>query len=213
MTKLSKRIAQDRNVMQSKVITTQDDSDTIIQYLQDKTGNAILSKKLQEKLDRMHVCCDLIRQYYSRGKVVPMLKKQFALSDASAYRLFEETTYIFNVTQSSPKDFYLDMLLGEIKETKRKCLAGTKPDLRSAAACDKNMAMVIKEFGGSNISQLYEKLQVPVLQIGFFPELMNFELPENWQQMVDKLKKSKLRKNLMIDTAEDAEIVGDDATE
>ncbi len=169
--------------------TKQSDTDQLIHYLQ---GNSevILSPKLEELLKRYESCADLIKQWGSRHKVVPILMKRFGISTAQAYRDFSDCQEIFGSTPRSSKDFYLDILLGNITETRNKALL--KQDFKTVAACDKNMLFTIQEYFQDE-SIPWEKLQPQNIVMGWFPELSKVEIPDNWQEIVSKMVEKKKR--------------------
>lgn len=177
-----------------KALNTHSEVEQIIQYLQSGDKDVALSPDLEAILKRYTYCADLIKQYGTRLKVVKMMMTTYKYSQAQAYRDFENTSYVFGSTPRSSKDFYLDLLLGNIVETRTKALS--REDYKAAAACDKNMLAVLQEYFKDQ-SIPWEKVQPPNMIFGFFPELTNVVVPENWQDVISKLIS---KKNKVIDT-------------
>lgn len=195
-----------------KQLTTRSDTDEIIAYLQfdgDVEHAPRLSKKLKEKLKRLYRCGELIRVYGTRNKVCPMLEKEFGISRQAADRDFQQCQTVFGTTLKSSKDFWLDVLLGFMIESRNKAMV--KGDMRSVAQIEKNMKEAIKDLAGDEKSLPFDKVQPVQVQIGFFPELTKVKLPEDWEDQVKKLMKNKKKNNLdNADFIQDAEIVEED---
>jgi hypothetical protein len=191
-----------------KQLTTRSETDDIIAHLQ-FTGEPEkcpkLSKKLQDKLKRLYRCADLIKAYGSRLKVAPMLENEFGISRATAYRDFQDTQVIFGTTLKSSKDFWLDVLLGMMMESRTKAML--KNDFRSVAAIEKNMTEAIKKLAGDQKTLPFDQVQPVSVMIGFFPELTKVELPDNLEEQVAKLLKN--RKTKQFDDYQDAVIITD----
>jgi hypothetical protein len=190
-----------------KQLSTRSESDLIIQYLQDPTGEFQLTDALKQTLHRLSRCADLIKQWGSRQKVVPMLMHEFDIGQAQAYRDFGDCQEVFGSTPRNSRDFYLDILIGHISETRQKALA--KDDFKTAASCDKNMILVISEYF-KNETIDWNKVQMPSVLIGFFPELSNVVVPDDWRQQIDRLLAKKRNSSHL--PATDAEIISDDTT-
>lgn len=189
-----------------KLLTTHTDVDLIVQHLQGNI-NAQLSPALEEQLKRYEVCADLIKQWGSRHKVVPIMIKRFSISTAQAYRDFADCQEVFGSTPRSSRDFYLDILLGNITETRNKAIENK--DFKTAAACDRNMLLVVQEYFQDQ-SIPWEKVQPQNIMMGWFPELSKIKIPDNWQSLVDDLVKKKKRNTTALD-ATDAEELTDHA--
>lgn len=177
----------------NKVLTLHNsDLDTITQYLLGKLPRTELSPALEEYIDRMYCCSDLIRTYGSRLKVTPLLMEKYNISRPTAMQLFERTQYIFGSTAKSSQAFYVDILFEDIKKGMNKALnAG---DFRAYAQLTKQFADAIKEFTGSADALLYENFEMQQIVIGFFPEKFKVDLPENLEEHLEKLKKAKSKK-------------------
>jgi len=185
-------------------LTTHSDVDQLIAYYQDKTGNVVLSKKLEELDKRLHFAADLLRRYSSAFKIVPMLKKEFNYSQASAYRDLTAAEYFFGTTLSHNRDIRIDRLLDKTNELYKKAIA--KEDFRTAALVIREEKEIIVKLIGDRQLLPYDKILPPRIIIGFFPQIQNVQLPDNWEEIVERLKKAKLKKTLQFD---DAEIMDD----
>jgi len=190
----------------NKLLTTHNsDDDKLVAFLLGKLERTDLSPKLEEKLENMNVCADLIRKYGSRVKVTRILQTNHDISRATAYRLFDDTQRIFGVSQVHDQQFWVDVLLGSIMEDIR--LARTKQDFRAVASLTRVMKDTIKEFLGSADASLYERIQPPKPVLGFFPdELKNPDIPKDDDELkklireFKKKKKDKLYSELASDT-------------
>jgi len=186
-----------------KIITIHtSDDDLLIKHFRGKLERASLSTKLQEKADNMDACYQLIRKHVSRLKVIPLMLKLFkdsngeAISQATAYRIYDDTQRIFGETDIKNQKFWIDIELGEIEDDIRACRAIR--DYRSVAALRKLKAEYIINMGSGDAS-LYEKIQPPEFVIGFFPRSMKVALPKDKE--LKELVSEKLKK-----IAEDVEI-------
>ena len=188
-----------------KQLTTKTDNDKIIEFLLQDGDEIQLSKKLQEKLERMDTCRDLIRKYGSRTRVANILINNFKISRAQAYRLFQDTQDVFGSTQRTSREFWLDIILGFMMETREKALI--KGDFRSAQSTENNMAKAVEKLAGDKDTIPFEKVQPPQIMIGFFPETTKVELPEDWEDQVKKIIKPKRSIDQVV---HDAQIVEED---
>ena len=188
-----------------KQLTTHSDADLIRRYLTEPSSDVELSDALKFKLNRLTRCADLIKQYGSRIKVTSALMKEFDLSPNQAYHDFQDTQEVFGSTPRNSRDFYLDILLGHITETRTKAM--DKGDLKTVASCDKNMLLTIAEYF-KNESIDWNKVQIPSITVGFFPQLSNVVVPENWREQVNELIEKKKKSQTTIFT--DATVLKDE---
>lgn len=186
-----------------KVLSTHTDEDKIIAYLQGDTKRKRLSPKLQQKYDRYRHCSDLIRRYGSRLKVVPMMEKEYGISYAQASRDFVNTQRIFATTQETNQAFWVDILIGMILEDRAKAIKNE--DFRAAATMLRTFKETIKELVGPADVIPYEKLIPPKMVVGFFPETLNVDNPDNLDELIESFKK-KIKTNTVDIDAEDVEI-------
>lgn len=194
-----------------KNLTTHSDADQIMLFLQGKKA-AKLSPKLEEKLKRLFRCADLIKVHGTRRVVCPLLVNIYKVVDldyslATAYRDFEETEIVFGSTPRSNLDFYLDINLGHIMETRE--MAKAKKDVKTMAACDKNESALLKEHFGTKDAFPIEEIQPPVFLLGFYPEQTGIKVPEDWEKRAKEIIKTKKRKSINYE-ASDAEILEED---
>jgi len=180
-------------------LTTKSESDHIISYLVNENQRTKISKKLEEKLERYEYCRDLLKQYGSRTKVVPIMRKKYNLSRSQAVSDIEETQYIFGATSKHNREFWVDILIGEIMKTKT--FAISKRDARAAATADKNMIYVIEKFMGDDGVPAFENLQPVNVLLGFFPEQVNSQKlsDEEIEQAYKRLSKTKKKIELFAD--------------
>lgn len=191
-----------------KNLNTKTDDDLILEFLIQEGDEIKLSKPLQLKLERMDACRDLIRTYGSRVRIAPMLQKMFNISKAQAYRVIESTQKVFGSSQKTVREFWLDIILGSIIDEKKKALL--KNDFRSVAMMQKNMITAIEKLAGTNESIPFEKVQPPPVVIGFFPDTLKVELPEDWEDQVKQIIKPRRKIDQMPTEAEVLEDGRDD---
>lgn len=182
-----------------KALTTKTDDEIIIEHL--NSDNPIpLSKALQTKLERIHTCRELIRDYGSRIRVAKILMNTYQISRAQAYRIFESTQVVYGSTKKTSREMWLDIILGFIMDDRKKALL--KGDFRSVSNMQKNMITAIEKLAGTNESIPFEKVQPPPVVIGFFPEKLKVELPEDWEDQIKQIIKPKRKIDQMPMEAE-----------
>jgi hypothetical protein len=188
-----------------KKLTTKTDNEKIIEFLLQEGDDINLSKSLQLKIERMDFCHDLIKKFGSRIRVAPQLMRKYDVSKAQAYRIFQDTQDVFGSTQRTSREFWLDILLGMMMESREK--ATLKGDFRSVQSIEKNMASAIEKLAGTKDAIPFEKIQPAPVILGFFPESMKVELPDDWEDQVKQIIKPKRK----IDQfAHDAQILDED---
>lgn len=188
-----------------KQLTTKTDNEKIIEFLIQDGDEIRLTKKLQEKLDRMDHCRDLIKQYGARTRVANILMKNYQISRAQAYRLFQDTQDVYGATQRTSREFWLDILMGFMIDDRQKALL--KQDFRSVATIEKNMITAVEKLAGDKDTIPFEKVQPPQVIIGFFPETTKVELPDDWEAQVKQIIKPKRKIDQVM---HDAQIVEED---
>lgn len=192
-----------------RYLTTQSDADTITAFLAGR--EAALSPALQRKLKRMETVTDLLRTYGSRRKVATMLQRldaytsMGASSQATAYRDIQDAIEVFGTQSRNSRDFYVDRLFEMMYSTREKAIAAD--DLKTAAACEKNIADAIKNFLGAKEAVDWSKLLPPRILVGFMPELLNVPLPADIDAQVAQLLKAKRKKSLNFSDAEEAQVI------
>jgi len=188
--------SENNNVLQNrwpeakvKELNLRTDVEKIVLYFQGKLPNTILSPALEEKIQRMKQTSELIAKHGGAKKVIPILEELFDLSFATARRLYQETQDAFgDITHFNRQyhiDTYVQMLVEGATQAKK---AG---DFRSYSTLMREYKDAIKEFMGTEESEMYKKLQVPELEIGFFPEELKIKLPSNWKEKLERLKEAK----------------------
>lgn len=183
------------------LLTQKSDPDKIIDYLMHPDDERYsLSPALAVKLDRMRDCRDLIKKHGSRTTVIPLLISEFNVSNSEAIRIFNETLEVFNATASTNgRDFYIDMLLGFMIETRNK--AYSKRDFMAAAKSEKNMLDLIKEFLGTNDAKVYENIQPPNVTYLFDPGKLGVTLPDDLDYQISKILERKRGNTGLFDDA------------
>jgi hypothetical protein len=179
-------------------LNTQSDKELIIEYLLngDKEASKI-SPKLEERLNRMRSCAEIIRQHGSSARTIPLLMKMWDIGQTEAYNIFNETQEVFGTTTVHNREFMVDVIIGNIMETRTKAML--KKDLKVVAKCDENLMYAIEKFLGDKEAIDWSKIQPPQFYFGFFPELSNVELPDDWESQVKNLVQQKRKKTLNID--------------
>lgn len=188
----------------AKIITVhQSDDDILIRHFKGLLEREALSEALQRKAERIESCYELIKKYVSRLKVVPMMCNLIKnpdgtpISKATAYRIYDDTQRLFGETSVKNQSFWLDIELGNIEEDI--AAARKLKDYRSVSALRKLKLDAIKNLMGSGDALLYEKFQIPPIEVGFFPRSKKVALPK------DKELK-KLVSDKMQEIAQDVDI-------
>lgn len=181
------------------MMTTKTDNEKIIEFLTHDGDEIKLSKKLQEKLARMDKCHDLIKRYGSRTRVAPILMRDYDISKAQAYRIFQDTQDVFGSTQRTSREFWLDIVLGFMIDSRAK--ATLKGDFRSVQAIEKNMVVAVEKLAGDHKAIPFEKVQPAPVMLGFFPENTKVELPEDWEDQVKKIIAKKRKIDINVEEA------------
>lgn len=141
-------------------VTTRNNVDLFIQKLINPEDTSIvLSDAKQKELERMHKCLELIKLFVSRVKVVPKLMNQFSVSKSEAYRIYEDTLYVFDSVfkRRQGREVHVDILVSNIMDTYRKALESD--DLKNATYAMRLYLDAIKEFYGGHEAEMYANLQ------------------------------------------------------
>ena len=170
----------------SKDLGVHDDLDIIIKY-KVEGGDVPMTPKLEEKMNRLEFCDDMIRQFGSRRKVIPLLVEKYHISRRSAYRIFQETQELYGSTSTHDKKYWVDIIVGEILATKQK--AKDSSNLKIMAQCDKNLVTAVDKLMPDDANKPYESLQLPNIELGHFPEILEVEVPEDLDEQIEKIKK------------------------
>jgi hypothetical protein len=184
-----------------KPVNTHSDEELIVRHIMhEDLPDEMLSPKIKEKIQRVWLCQQLREKYLTRLKVLPKLMEEYSISEATARRIYDLTTKCHGKTKPAERAFYVDMLLGEIRETK--AFAKKINDPRAMAQCDRNFKETIRDLIPDIDIPPYEELQPVDIIIGFFPELTGITLPANYKQQIEQLKRKKSMKKLDIQDAE-----------
>jgi len=194
-------------------LDSHDDLDEIIMYMQGlKSEDYELSTWLEGKMKDMDTCRDLIRQYGARHKVTSMLQSMLHVSKSTAERIYQDTLYVYNTTQRTNRDFWIDHAMGMIMETRNKALI--KQDMKTVAACDSNMVKLISLMSDSKDADIYKRLTIPRVVVSFNPDQTGVELPENWEKKVQEMIKAAKDPNRNVSAFDETEFSdGDDGAE
>lgn len=179
---------------------TEADIDALIAYVYG--DRETLSPEQIEKLKRLEQCSDLIRKHGSRLKVIPLMVKLFSkggkpYTAKKAQQDFDDTTELFGASKPTSKNFWFDIVLGMMMETRQN--AYVKRNYSAASIIEARILGAIKDFVGDSEAYPIEKLQPPRLELGFFPEQLKVDMPANFEDQLAKLMESKKRKELMLD--------------
>ncbi|SDK35137.1 hypothetical protein SAMN05421823_102529 [Catalinimonas alkaloidigena] len=182
------------------------DVEQVIAYMQ-QPATLTLTGKLQEKLERWDCCDNLIRQYGRYSTVVEMLMKKFGCSKATAYRDIQATEQVFGSINRTQKEYWRMILREMMLETRD--LAKQNEDLRTMTAAEKNLMQLMQLDQQDPELPDYSELQPADITLGFFPELLKVELPEEKElkRQIAKLKEVKRKTNLNVDQLEEAKII------
>lgn len=180
--------------------------DKIIAYLQDDSGGQILSKKEQELLERYDYADNLIRSYKSDKKIVAMLVSKFKYSKITAYRDIKNAKYVHGSVCKVEKEYWRDLLIKSIIETM--AMAKAKKDFKALAMCHANLYKAVGLDKDDSQAIPFEHLQQHIINITYSPNLLGVEPIENLEEVINELKKKRLKKNIDFD---DVEIIPIDA--
>lgn len=188
--------SENNNVLQDRwperkeqELSLRTDIEKIILYFQGKLPNTKLSPGLEEKINRMKRVSELITKYGGAKKVIPIIQELFEISFSSARKLYIETQDAFGEVTHFNRQFHIDTYIQMLIEGANQAKA--TGDFKSYSSMMKEYKEAIEKFMGTNESDLYKRLQVPQIQIGFFPEELKTKLPANWKSRLEKLKEAK----------------------
>lgn len=169
----------------AKLLTQKTDDETIVSYLIQSDGNTVISPALREKLKRYEFCADELRKNPSWFFVAKRMAENYGLSENQAFRDIETTTRIYNTVarkQYIGRDFHISNLLSEVTKLYFRCLRNK--DYRTAEKLLRDRADILDKFYGGYEAGLYLDLQIPTTIIGYYPELTNVDVPENWEDII-----------------------------
>lgn len=148
--------------MQLNNVTTRSNVDLFVEKLINPDNDTIvLSYTKQQEFERVNKCLELIKVKVSRAKVIPLLIQQYKISRAEAYRIYEDTIYVFDTIykRRQGRDVHVDILVGNIIDTYNKAVAAD--DLKNATYAMRLYMDAIKEFFGGYEAEQYAQLQPP----------------------------------------------------
>lgn len=173
------------------------DVEKIVLYLHGKVPNAKLSPALEEKLNRMKECSKLIERYGGAKKVISMMQGMWGISYSTALRLYNETQEAFGESTNLNKKFHLDTYMNFLIQGLN--MARDSGDGRTFTGLMKEYKEAIREFMGTSDKEMYERINIPQFEVGFFPEELKTKLPANWKSRLKKLVNDKKRNDEIED--------------
>lgn len=180
-----------------RTLTTHSDTDKILFHLQGKEGYETISKTLQEKLERIRVIRDWYDKYKVTVKVVPMVMKEFNVSESQARRLCDDCIEIYNVMHDlKGRNFKIELLENAFWKTYEKALAAD--DWKAATSCLKELRLIYLEFYGDEDAKKYKELQPPSIVIGNFLSQLNVKIPDDIEEQIRRLKEQKQNRHITI---------------
>jgi hypothetical protein len=199
-----------------KLVTQQSDADLILQALHDEVGTVRLSVKLMNKKIRLTQVRDWIYKYVAKRRVVRMVMNEtwkdvhgadYKVTEAVANRDYDDA-YLVYAPEPLRKPMLVDILLENLMDIYNKCMAGDKRDLKTAKDAMKQFDEVITKHFGDHTADLYKSLNIQPSRLAFQPELLpNSKLPDNWEDIRDKLMKEDDK--FSLDDIAEANVVED----
>lgn len=170
------------------------DYEKIVLFFQGKLQRTKLSPALDDKIEIMRQTAAWAKEYGSRNKVIPMMENAWGLSVSQAYKLYNETIRLFSTVNSQvdQRDFWVDVWLGETMDAIKR--ARKKGDYKSLASLLRQLKEGIKDFFGEKEVVDYEKLKPNPVILGFFPDLLDTDVPDDPEQLEALLARFKKKK-------------------
>jgi hypothetical protein len=173
--------------------------DQIIQYMQDDSGSVELSPDLKRHYDAMMKCDDLIRQYGSKSKVIPMLQKMLDVSRTTANIIFAETQTAFGSTAKYKKHYWVPVVMDWLADARNRAIIAK--DFKSLAHIIRSMVELMKQMPGdledAKPSTIINILQYKPHSLGI-QDLNDDELEKLKKEVMNPKKKH----NIIIETEE-----------
>ena len=182
--------------MYQQQLTTHSEVDQLIDYYQDRDGKVVLSEKLEKLHSRLIFAAGFLGKW-PMMKVVTMLMKEYGYSMATAYRDCQDADYFFGATTVQNRALRIERLLEKINKTYDSAMI--KQDFKSAALCLREEKEVLVKLLPDKEALPYDKIIPPRFILGFYPETQHVPLPDDWEVVVERLTKSKLKKQLQIE--------------
>jgi len=136
-----------------------------------------LSPDLEEKLDKIEFCRELIGNSVDELDLIAKLRKEFKIGRTQAYNILYDTDKVFNKRQ-----ILIDKTFSEIQ--KSISIAMAKQDAKALAACIKNKIEAIKAFYGDKETFEVANIQPPDVVFLNDPGLVNQFVP-NADEVLD----------------------------
>jgi hypothetical protein len=178
--------------------------DIYLLHVQEPEANP-LPEHVKKRVERWEFADNLIQKHGICRTSIALHRQKFSIDQATVYRDFDSAMQVYGSIHRNQKDYMRHVHLQKVykaldwAEDER----DIKAYIRAVAELRKN-AQFEKE--DQEVPD-WSRLQPPQWMVGFFPELLNNPLPENWENQVQKLIQTKRKKDLSI---EDAQIVNSD---
>lgn len=179
--------------------------DQYLAYVNDTTGEVKLSETVKRKVERWEFANNLIVQHGVCRTSINLMKEKFKIDQATVYRDFDSAMQVFGSIHRNQKEY-----LRHVHLQKSFALLSAAEKVGDFAAWKAALSELRRNAGFEKADPDlpdFSKIQPPRILVGFFPQLLNVPLPDDWEAQVKELVKAKRKKNLNV---EDAQIVEDD---
>ena len=200
----------DKYVPTPKMLTQKSDWEDIVNHLIQQDGNTPVSPALAKTLAMYEFIAGELSKNPSWFFVAKRLMSKYMFSNNQAFRLIEDTTKIYNTIarkQYIGRDFHISNLLSDITKHYHRCVRAG--NLATAEKCLRDRGEILHKFYGGYEAGLYDDLQMPNVKLGFFPELTNVEVPDNYLEIIERTLAKKKKRSLFQndENTTDAEII------
>lgn len=193
-----------------RLLTQKSDWEDIVSHLIQQDGKTQLSPALEKQLEHYEYVAAELRRNPSWFFVAKRIMEKKGISKTQAFRDIEETTRIYNSIsrkQYIGRDFHISNLLSDITKHYHRCI--TAKNYATAEKCLRDRAEILAKFYGGYEAGLYDDLQMPDVKLGFFPDLTNVEVPDNYLEIIERSLAKKKKRALYLDEDDitDVEII------
>ncbi|WP_250632070.1 hypothetical protein [Rhodoflexus caldus] len=140
-----------------------------------KTGIGEVSESAKSKFEKMDFCRKLIQQFEPKNEVLKSLMEEYGVTLPTAYKIYNRTVQLFDL-----KTLHIEAVLQEIYKTKQDA-----HDSKVKALCDKNLVLAVSQL--HSIENKVKEIQPPPVELGFFPEILEIDLPS--EDKIEEFKK------------------------
>ena len=166
------------------------DMEMVINYLKNPQKSTDLGEKLKAMLERWKMTNQLLLQHGNRTRVANMLMKIYNYTVTTAYSDINTTEIIFGKLTRSQKEFWRNWAADLLRESITK--AKEKEDHKSVAMLMKELRETLGYDKDESLLPDFSNVQLPEVEIGFFPELHEVPMPKDLDSHIANLA---LRKN------------------